>query len=342
MAYRCFDNLDVKCRASCPVLDFYRHFRQKLKLSLHTSESSLGTELSHIGIHRPGLAMTGFIDGYNPDQIQMIGSTEWSYLEHLDPSSRRKVFDGLSKYRSPLWIITHSLPPHPELLEMCSAQNVPLMMTELSTFDFAKEVQRFLEQYFAKYTSVHASLVDVYGVGMLYVGDSNVGKSECVLDLVERGHRLVADDSVRITRLGNTLVGRSESLIRHHMEIRGVGIIDVRAMFGISSVRRKKKIEVVIELEPWEQGITYERTGLSHSYERILGIKIPKVLIPVAPGKSLTVISEVIAMNTLMKMNGIDTAQEFNKSLVQAIQDKARGISGNDAFDGLLDGADYE
>lgn len=286
--------------------------------------------------------MSGFFGGYNPDQIQMIGSTEWSFLEHLDATARKKIFGSLLKYRSPLWVLTHRLQPHPELLEMCTAQNVPLITTELSTFDFAKDVQRFLEQYFAKYTTVHASLVDVYGVGMLYVGDSNVGKSECVLDLVERGHRLVADDSVRITRLGNTLVGRSEALIRHHMEIRGVGIIDVRAMFGISSVRRKKKIEVVIELEPWEQGVTYERTGLSHSYERILGIKVPKVLIPVAPGKSLTVIFEVIAMNSLMKMNGIDTAQEFNRSLVQAIQDKAKGLSKNDAFDGLLDGADYE
>lgn len=286
--------------------------------------------------------MSGFFGGYNPDQIQMIGSTEWSFLEHLDATARKKIFGSLLKYRSPLWVLTHRLQPHPELLEMCTAQNVPLITTELSTFDFAKDAQRFLEQYFAKYTTVHASLVDVYGVGMLYVGDSNVGKSECVLDLVERGHRLVADDSVRITRLGNTLVGRSEALIRHHMEIRGVGIIDVRAMFGISSVRRKKKIEVVIELEPWEQGVTYERTGLSHSYERILGIKVPKVLIPVAPGKSLTVISEVIAMNSLMKMNGIDTAQEFNRSLVQAIQDKAKGLSKNDAFDGLLDGADYE
>lgn len=286
--------------------------------------------------------MSGFFGGYNPDQIQMIGSTEWSFLEHLDATARKKVFGSLLKYRSPLWVLTHRLQPHPELLEMCTAQNVPLITTELSTFDFAKDAQRFLEQYFAKYTTVHASLVDVYGVGMLYVGDSNVGKSECVLDLVERGHRLVADDSVRITRLGNTLVGRSEALIRHHMEIRGVGIIDVRTMFGISSVRRKKKIEVVIELEPWEQGVTYERTGLSHSYERILGIKVPKVLIPVAPGKSLTVISEVIAMNSLMKMNGIDTAQEFNRSLVQAIQDKAKGLSKNDAFDGLLDGADYE
>lgn len=286
--------------------------------------------------------MSGFFDGYNPEQIQMVGTTEWNYLEHLGANGRTKAFAKLLEFKSPLWVLTHNLRPHTELLQMCSAQGAPLMTTELSTFDFAKETQRFLERYFAAYTSVHASLVDVYGVGMLYIGDSNVGKSECVLDLVERGHRLVADDSVRITKLGNTLVGRSEALIKHHMEIRGIGIIDVRAMFGISSVRRKKKIEVVIELEPWHRGVAYERTGLSHAYEKIMGVKIPKVLIPVAPGKSLTVISEVIAMNTLMKMNGIDSAQEFNKALMRAIQEKAKGVYKNDAFDGLLDGSDYE
>ena len=286
--------------------------------------------------------MSGYVEGYNPDQIQMIGTTEWSYLEHVGAEARKRIFSELSRFKSPLWILTHSLRPHPELLELCTKQNVPLMTSELSTFDFAKETQNFLEQYFSPYTTVHASLVDVYGVGMLYVGDSNVGKSECVLDLVERGHRLVADDSVRITRIGGALIGRSDALIKHHMEIRGVGIIDVKAMFGISAVRRKKKIEAVIELEPWEQGVSYERTGLSKSYEKILDVKIPKVLIPVAPGKSLTVISEVIAMNTLMKMNGIDTAKEFDSVLKQAIQNKAQGLSRRDAFDGLLDGADYE
>ncbi len=286
--------------------------------------------------------MSGFLSVYNPDQIQMIGSTEWSFLEDMGANRRKEVFDRLSEYASPLWILTHNLPPHEELLDMCSQKDIPLMTTELSTYDFAKETQRFLEGYFAAYTTVHASLVDVYGVGMLYIGDSNVGKSECVLDLVERGHRLVADDSVRITRLGDVLVGRSDALIKHHMEIRGIGIIDVKSMFGISSVRRKKKIEVVIELEPWRRGESYERTGLSHSSERILGVNVPKVVIPVSPGKSLTVISEVIAMNALMKMNGIDSADEFNKSLMRAIQDKARGILPDDGFDEILGGSAYE
>lgn len=342
MAFHCFDNLDIKRRALCPVLDFFKHFQQPLKLKLHTPEASLKTNLSHIGIHRPGLAMSGYLSVYNPDQIQMIGSTEWSYLESVGSDAREYIFAKLSEFRSPMWVLTHNLTPHQELLNMCVKQNVPLMTTELSTYDFAKETQRFLEQYFAAYTSVHASLVDVYGVGMLYVGDSNVGKSECVLDLVERGHRLVADDSVRITRIGDTVIGRSESHIKHHMEIRGIGIIDVKSMFGIKSVRRKKKIEVVIELQPWQQGMTYERTGLSNAYEEILGIKVPKVLIPVAPGKSLTVISEVIAMNALMKMNGVDVAKEFNANLLKAIQDKAQGLSKDDGFNDLLTGTTYE
>lgn len=342
MAYHCFDNLDIKRRAFCPVLDFWTHFHKSLKLSLLTSEASLETKIQHVDVHRPGLALSGFISVFKPELIQVIGSSEWSYLESLGAEARAKVFADLSQFKAPVWILTHDLKPHQELFDMCSRQNVPLISTKLSTFEFTKATQRFLEQFFASYTSVHASLVDVYGVGMLYVGDSNVGKSECVLDLVERGHRLVADDSVRITRLENVLIGHSESIIKHHLEIRGIGIIDVRAMFGISSVRKKKKIEVVIELEPWQQKASYERTGLTNSYEKILGIKVPKVLIPVAPGKSLTVISEVIAMNTLMKMSGIDSANEFNKTLMKTIQDKAKGILRNDYFDNLLDGADYE
>lgn len=341
MAYHCFDNLNIKRRAFCPVLDFWNTFHEKLKLSLLTPETSLHTKIQHVEVHRPGLALSGFISVFKPELIQIIGSSEWNFLESLGAEARTKIFAELSQFKAPMWILTHGLKPHQELFDMCSKQNVPLISTPLSAFDFSKAAQRFLEQFFASYTSVHASLVDVYGVGMLYVGDSNVGKSECVLDLVERGHRLVADDSVRITRLDNVLVGHSDSLIKHHLEIRGIGIVDVRAMFGISSVRRKKKIEVVIELEPWQQKATYERTGLTNSYEKILGIKVPKVLIPVAPGKSLTVISEVIAMNTLMKMSGIDSANEFNKALMQAIQDKAKGISRNDSFE-MIDGADYE
>ena len=344
MSYNPFHHLNIKCRTSCPVLVFFKHFRQSLKLTLHTPEESLRTNLTQIGVHRPGLAMSGYTASYkeSASQIQMIGSTEWNYLESVGKEERKRIFAKLSEYESPMWVLTHNLQPHPELLEMCKRKNIPLMTTELSTFPFAKEIQQFLEIYFAEFTSVHASLVDVYGVGMLYVGDSNVGKSECVLDLVERGHRFVADDAVRIIRIGDMLVGRSDSVIQHHMEIRGIGIVNMKEMFGIASVRRRKKIEVVVDLQPWRQGSSYERTGLFHASETILGVKVPKVLIPVAPGKSLTVISEVIAMNTLLKLNGVDAANEFNKSLMKIIQDKAKGVFVEDGFDEFLGGATYE
>ena len=343
MAYHTFDNLDIKRRVSYPVLDFFKRCRESFQLTLYTSEASLRTELTHIGVHRPGLAMSGFLLAYkeNSTQIQLIGSTEWNFLESVGQEARDYIFAKLSEYDAPMWVLTHGLKPHAELLAMCQQKNIPLLSTELSTFEFAKKTQQFLEIYFAEYTTVHASLVDVYGVGMLYVGDSNVGKSECVLDLVERGHRLVSDDSVRIMRLGDVLLGSSESLIKNYMEIRGVGIINIKDMFGISSVRRKKKIEVVIELQPWRQGLSYERTGLLQSYEEILGIKVLKVAIPVAPGKSLTVISEVIAKNTLLKLSGVDSAKAFNDALLKAIQEKSQGIY-HDGLDDMLFGSIYE
>jgi HPr kinase/phosphorylase len=167
--------------------------------------------------------------------------------------------------------------------------------------------------------------VDVYGIGMLFIGDSNVGKSECVLELVESGHRMVADDVVHISHVGNAIIGRPDPLIRHHMEIRGVGILDVRSMFGIHAIRKVKKIEVIVELQPWQRDVRYERTGLNEQEEVVMGVHIPKIVLPVAPGKNLTVISEVIAMNSLMKMNGQDVARDFNEDLMKKIKAKAKG-----------------
>jgi HPr kinase/phosphorylase len=160
---------------------------------------------------------------------------------------------------------------------------------------------------------------------MLFVGDSNVGKSECVLDLVESGHRMVADDVVHVSHMGNVLIGRPDPLIRHHMEIRGVGLLDIRSMFGIHAIRKVKKIEVIVELQPWSQNVSYERTGLNELDEVVMGVSVPKIVIPVSPGKNLTVICEVIAMNALMKMNGQNVARDFNESLMQKIKAKAKG-----------------
>lgn len=325
MPYNALSNLEIQRRKHYATLDLWNRYSRTFQLTLHTSESSLCTHIHESDLHRPGLAMAGFTEVYSHQHIQLIGSTEWSFLEAAGPDKRREIFAQLESFRSPLWVLTHGLEPHMELRDMCERQKVPLMVTAMPTVDFARSIQRMLEEWFAPYAPVHASLVDVYGVGMLYVGTSNIGKSECVLDLVERGHRLVADDVVKLVRIGNSIIGRSNSIINHHMEIRGVGIIDIRSMFGIKAVRKVKKVEIIVELQYWRGDVLYDRTGLDTQLDEVLGVQIPRVVIPVSPGKNITVISEVIAMNQLMKMDGIDAASRFNQGLLDAISRKASG-----------------
>ena len=312
-------------REHFPVRDFFCRYGKDLQLACHSSDACLDTLIAESGIHRPGLAMAGYTKVYSSQQIQVVGHTEWNYLESIGHEGRVKVFEGLMNFKAPMWVVTHSQAPHAELREMCERKGIPLFSTNLHTYEFNKVSQRILEEFFAPHAMIHGSLVDVYGVGMLYIGDSNVGKSECVLDLVESGHRMVADDVVHISNVGRSIIGRPDPLIRHHMEIRGVGILDIRSMFGIHAIRKQKKVETIVELQQWRQDGHYDRTGLKDSEEEIMGIKIPKVVIPVAPGKNLTVISEVIAMNTLMKMNGHNVAEDFNEALMQKIKAKAMG-----------------
>ena len=279
-------------------------------------------------LHRERLPVRDFFIRYGKD-LQMMQHCP----ESIGPDARSKIFQDLSVFRAPMWVVTHAQTPHSELKEMCNRLRIPLFSTTLHTYEFNKVAQRILEEFFAPHAVIHGSLVDVYGVGMLYVGDSNVGKSECVLDLVESGHRMVADDVVHISHVGNSIIGRPDPLIKHHMEIRGVGILDIRSMFGIHAIRKVKKIEMIVELQSWRQDVSYERTGLNELEESIMGVKIPKVVLPVAPGKNMTVISEVIAMNVLMKMSGQNVARDFNESLMQKIKAKAKGEYTDDLLD---------
>ena len=326
-------DIKVLHREKLSVRDFFFHYGKDLQLELHSPESDLETDIAESGIHRPGLAMAGYTKVYSSQQIQVVGHTEWNYLESLGHEGREEIFERLSVFHAPMWVVTHAQMPHPELQAMCAKLHIPLFSTTLHTYEFNKVAQRILEEFFAPHAVVHGSLVDVYGVGMLFVGDSNVGKSECVLDLVESGHRMVADDVVHISHVGNIIIGRPDPLIRHHMEIRGVGIIDIRSMFGIHAIRKVKKIEVIVELQQWSRDVSYDRTGLNESEEMVMGVSIPKIVIPVAPGKNLTVISEVIAMNSLMKLNGQNVAADFNESLMQKIKQKAKGKYSDDLLD---------
>ncbi len=319
-----FSRLDIHRKKSLPVRDFFMQFREELSLSLRTPEGSLATGISEATLHRPGLALAGFTQVYTHQRVQIIGTTEWFYLESAGAEKRREIFARLREFPAPLWVLTHNASPHEELLEMCREQNVPICSTARETLDFCNSAQEVLEEWFAPYCSVHASLVDVYGVGMLYVGESGVGKSECVLDLVERGHRLVADDVVNLTRRGNVLIGRGNEILGHHMEIRGIGIVDVGRLFGIRATRSAKKVQVVVELQRWVEGENYDRTGLDPLNTEIIGIPVPKVVIPISPGKNITVISEVIAMNILLKLTGVDAAKLFNEKLMATMKERGK------------------
>jgi HPr kinase/phosphorylase len=207
------------------------------------------------------------------------------------------------------------------LAALASSHCVPVFRSDLKTAEFYRGLQPYLEERFAPTVTTHGSLADVYGVGLLFIGRSGIGKSECVLDLVERGHRLVADDMVLVSRRGNDiLIGRGHEMQQHHMEIRGIGIIDIRSLFGIRSIRQQKRIEVVVQLVDWDDGAQYDRTGLETQEMELLGVQVPKVVIPLNAGKNITVISEVIAMNHLLKYSGVHSAQMFNQRLMDSMQ----------------------
>jgi HPr kinase/phosphorylase len=290
--------------------------REPLALELLTDERGLAREIHNPDISSPGLVLTGYTERFPSDRMQVLGETEIAFLESLDDDRRRAALTTFLGFDIPVVFITKGQRAPAPLLELAGAVGTPVIRTALKTADFYTRIKPFLEDRFAPRTTLHGSLADVYGVGLLFMGKSGIGKSETVLDLVERGHRLVADDLVMVTRRGNeVLIGKGHELQRHHMEIRGVGIIDVRTMFGIRAIRQQKRVEVVVMLEIWDEDAVYDRTGLDSRSTDILGVPIPVVTVPLVPGKNITVVCEVVAMNHLLKYAGVDTARRFNDRL---------------------------
>ncbi len=274
----------------------------------------------------PGLVLAGYTARFVGERIFVLGETEISYLFALDADARRISLDLLFAFELPCLVVTKGQEVPPELVALADAKNIPLLRTALKTNEFYSRLKPFLEEAYAPTATLHGSLADVYGVGLLFQGRSGIGKSECVLDLVERGHRLVADDVVRVTRLGqDVLIGRGAEGHQHFMEIRGIGLIDIGALFGIRAVRLQKRIEVVVQLEDWTSGASFERTGLVSQDVDILGVQVPKVLVPLNPGKNITVVSEVVAMRHLLRYSGVDSARQFNERLIERMQRKAKG-----------------
>ena len=259
-------------------------------------------------LNRPGLALTGYLDVFSWQRVQIIGNTETDYLEKLPEDKQLEAFGNITKFDLPINFLTNGNTLANALLENATQRGIPIFTTPYETTRFMLLLKDFLDDQFALQTMVHGAMVDVYGVGILIVGKSGIGKSEVALDLVERGHRLVADDVVMITKKGSVLMASATTMSKHFMEIRGLGIVDVMSMFGIRSVRYQKRLEIVTELSLWDDAREINRTGLDHDQVSILDNEIPYIQLPITPGKNITVIAEVIAMNHLLKHYGYDAA----------------------------------
>ncbi len=301
---------------SLSVRDVFDTKAATLELEVLTSDASLDRTVEDPDISSPGLALAGFTQRFTAKRMQVFGETEMTYLASLSPDEARDRLGGLLAFPVPAVFVTKGLEVPESLIAMADEAGVPVLRSRLSTRDFFRGIKPFLEAALAPSLHLHGSLADVYGVGLLFVGKSGVGKSECVLDLVERGHRLVADDLVVASRRGtDVLIGRGHPLQGHHMEIRGIGIIDIQMLFGVRAIRQQKRIEVIVELEYWDEDRAYTRTGLDTETVEILGVTLPQVTVPLNPGKNITVISEVVAMNHLLTYAGIDSAKAFDQHL---------------------------
>lgn len=298
-------------------------------------------------VSSPGLVLAGFVERFVHERVQVFGETEIKYLLSLDERVRHENLERFFSFPIPCVFITKGLDAPDGMLAIAERVGIGVFRTTLKTAEFYDQMKPLLVEQFAPTATLHGSLSDVYGVGLFFTGASGIGKSECVLDLVERGHRLVADDLVIVTKRGtDVLIGRGHELQRHHMEIRGIGLIDVPAIFGVRSVRQQKRIEVCVHLEPWDQDAVVDRTGLDGETQDILGVALPRIRVPLNPGKNITVIAEVIAMNHLLRYStGVDPAEAFNQRLITRMRAQQAARSGRvpepdgDAELGAGDGA---
>ena len=295
--------------------------RDALQLEPITGTEGLDREIASPNVSSPGLVLAGYLERFPARRLQVLGETEITYLASLEDGERRRILDLFFSFALPAVFITKGLRPPADLVDAAKRARIPLLLSQLKTNEFYAQIKPWLEEEFAPQTTLHGSLADVFGVGLLFIGASGIGKSECVLDLVERGHRLVADDLVLVKRRGSdVLIGRGHELQRHYMEIRGIGLVDIPAVFGIRAVRQQKRIEVVVQLEEWDQNAVIERTGLDGQSTTILDVELPKITVPLNPGKNITVIAEVIAMHHLLKYSGVDPAARFNERLMRQMR----------------------
>jgi len=313
---------------SIPVRYLYEHMSEDLDLEILSGEKGMDRAIRIARIQKPGLALAGYLDQLHRERVQILGATEISYLKTLDKDLADKRLDQLCAAGVSCLIIAKSIEVPRSLSGLCDLHEVPLLRSPEITSSLIRRVTTYLEDVLAPETSVHGCLVDTYGVGILLIGKSGIGKSECALGLIERGHRLVGDDVVVIRRkVQDAIFGSAADLIKNHMEIRGLGILNIKDLFGVSSIRQSKKIELVVELVQWDEDLSVERLGLDERIYSILGLDIPYLKIPVRPARDLTMIIEVAARNHLLQRMGFYAAREFDETLHERLSGKSRDMS---------------
>jgi HPr kinase/phosphorylase len=295
---------------------------EELKLELLAGRAGLNRRISHNRVQKHGLGFAGFYRHIHPERVEVFGNTELEFFATLQPERQSEVCEGFFSQTMACVVVTKGLPVPHVMREAAERHGVPLMVTSLLSSTFIVRIQEFLADALTASTSVHGVLLDVFGVGILLLGKSGIGKSECALDLVMRGHRLVADDIVDIKRRQHDSVyGSGSAIIKHHMEIRGLGIINIKDLFGIAAVRDRKKIELIIELLDWDPGVEYDRLGIEERKFNILDVEVPMLTVPVRPGRNMSTIIEVAARNQLLKFQGHHSAREFQDRLNREIAD---------------------
>ncbi|MGB3340019.1 MAG: HPr(Ser) kinase/phosphatase [bacterium] len=302
------------------VEKLYKEKKDEFSLEIIVGEEYLkDRKISTYDVYRPGLALAGYTGYFLSERVVIIGKTEVSYLKTLAKELKDRRIAAVMRLGTPCIIVAKKLNFDKQFIEQAERRKIPILRTPMSTTPFIHKLSTYIEYKLAPVKYVQGTLVDIYGVGVLFIGKPGTGKSECALDLIERGHRFVADDLVKLVRRGDILVGsgaEKSSRLRHYIEVRGVGLVDIFRIFGVKSVRLRKRVEVVLELVLWDEVKgDFERVGINAKTKKMLDIEIPRIVIPLTPGKNVSVIAEVVAMNHLLRLRGIHPAEEYNKEL---------------------------
>ena len=305
--------MDQKHEYSVPLCKLVDEFDlEKVYIPEHYEDILVRTP----DINRPGMQLIGFFNRFDNLRLQLMGIIEIMYLRTLPQEERRKIYELLFKHDIPALIICNRMKVDPSCIELAEKYKTPLLRTDRDTSEFMADIITSLNNHLGPRITRHGVMVEVYGEGVLLLGESGIGKSEAAIELVKRGHRLVADDAVEIKRVSyNTLIGSAPEIIRYYVELRGIGVIDVRKLFGMGAVKDREKVDMIINIEPWQDGYMYDRLGLDNTYIDILGVKVPSITVPVKPGRNLAVIIETAAMTNRQKRMGIDSAMEFTQRI---------------------------